>query len=860
MFIGLSNFNSGQIMRIIFFLSIFLILSSLFGHSAESKGYRFIEKFFEEGKITYEEMLLNKFYYIFDKQKLKPEFKFENDPPVKCATSLIIEYQKNKTNLSELAIRQIENYLNPQKLMTPTAFTYDSPGGKFRLTYETTGPNAVPTTDNNGNGVPDFVEWVASYFDYSWNYEIDTLGFLPPPIGTGKYHIGFEEMGAYGYTTVVSGQLTRIVMHRNFIGFPPNNDPEGNQKGAAKVTAAHEFKHATQIMYNYWNEPSWYIELDATWMEDMAYDYVNDYYNYIFSSGSPFTSPGQSLDAGDGYEDCNWMIYLSERFDIQINKIIWQRRQSNPAENMFSTFNYILSNFYSSNFQSAFREYIVWNFLTSTRLTTTHPGYGEATNYPLAALCNTVSSFPFNGSNCSITKYAANFIRVNPISNSNSLSISFNGANSPHVFKVTVVTRKTSGLVESFEIPLDGNNDGTFLVPVPNNQLSYLGLCVAIVSGNTGPTFTYSITEQTSYSTSVNYNSGWNILSIPINLSNMNFENIFPEAASFAYYFDNGYQVASTAELGKGYWLKFNSAVSKNLIGTPQTSVTINVKSGWNIIGPLHQNIPTTSISTNPPGIISSLFYSYNNGYQTATNLEKGKGYWVKVSSNGTMTIPSFLAKAESNVDITDVLNNLSKISVIDSKGHMGELYISKITLNIPSDLPPVPPSNIFDVRFSDNQLIKSLAEREFLIEINGAEYPVMLRFENVDYPISIVNPVTEEKLNSEQLDELILTDQSINKIKLVVETLPQEFKLFQNFPNPFNPITNINFSLDKPGIISLKIYNSLGEEVGELINEKLESGFHTVKFDASNLPGGIYFARLVHSNRSQTIKLVLLK
>ncbi len=847
-------------MRIIFFLTIFFVVSSLFGHSAESKGFKLIEKFYEEGKITYEEMLLNKFYYIFDKQKLQSEFKFENDAPVKCATSLIIEYQKNKTSLSELTIRQIEEFLNPRKLMTPTAFTYDSPGGKFRLTYETTGGNAVPTTDNNGNGVPDFVEWVASYFDYSWNYEIDSLGFLTPPIGTGKYQVGFEEMGAYGYTTVVSGQLTRIVMHRNFIGFPPNNDPEGNQKGAAKVTAAHEFKHATQIMYNYWNEPSWYIELDATWMEDMAYDYVNDYYNYIFSSGSPFTSPGQSLDAGDGYEDCNWMIFLSERFDTQINKRIWQRRQSNPAENMFTTFNTILSSFYSSNFQNTFREYIVWNFLTNTRSTTTHPGYGEAPNYPLASLCTTVSSFPYNGSNCSITKYAANFIRINPLLNSNSLSISFNGANSPHVFKVTVVTRKTSGLVESFEIPLDGNNDGTFLVPIPNNQLSYLGLCVAVVSGNTGPTFTYSISEQTSFSTSVNYNAGWNILSIPINLSNMSFNNIFPEAASFAYYFDNGYQIASTAELGKGYWLKFNSAVSKNLVGTPQSSVTINVKSGWNIIGPLHQSIPTSSVSTNPPGIISSLFYSYNNGYQTATTLEKGKGYWVKVSSNGTMTIPSTFAKEESNVDIADILNNLSKINVIDSKGQKSELYITKIILNIPSDLPPAPPSNVFDVRFSDDQLIKSLAEKEFLIDINGAEYPVMIRFENVDYPITIINPVTEEILNSGQINEFILTNQSINKIKLVVENLPQEFKLFQNFPNPFNPVTNINFVLDKPGMISLKIYNALGEEVSELINEELSSGFHNVKFDASNLPAGIYFARLVHLNRYQTIKLVLMK
>jgi hypothetical protein len=849
-------------------LTIILVFPVLlFSADYESKGYNLIQKYFDEGKISYQEKLLQSFYYIFDKQKLNQEFKFENDYPVKCATSLIIEYQKNKHLLDESIRNEIEFYISDKKLMSPTAFTYDSPGGKFRLTYETTGPNAVPTTDSNGNGVPDYVEWVASYFDYCWAFEIDTLGFLPPPIGTGKYQVSFEEMSAYGYTTIVSGTLTRIVLHRNFVGFPPNQDPEGNVKGAAKVTAAHEFKHAHQIIYNYWNEPSWYIELDATWMEDIAYDYVNDYYNYITSSGSPFTSPGQSLDAGQGYEDCNWMHYLSEKFGVEINKRIWQRRQSNPAENLFTTFNYVLSNFYSSNFQNAFREYIVWNFLTNSRATTTHPGYGEAPYYPLAVLCTTVNSYPYNGSNCSITKYSANFVRINPPANSNSLLINFNGANSPHVFKVTVVTRNTSGLVQSYEIPLDANNDGSFLIPISNNQLSYAGLCVAVVSGNTGPTFTYSITEQSSYTTSISLNSGWNLLSIPISLSNMSFSSIFPEAASNAYSYDNGYQIASTAELGKGYWLKFNQAINKNLTGTPQSSVNVNVKTGWNIIGPLQNNVPVTSVTTNPPNIIQSFFYGYNNGYQTATTLEKGKGYWVKVSSNGVMTIPTTLVKDnnqsanELSMDFLE-LQNSGKLIFNDGNGNEAILYLSRSALKGNYELPPIPPSQVFDVRFSDNSFAKSIYDGSFDVNIQGSSSYLTITLRDIEGNVKIYEATTG-KLIDESIgkDFISLKGENLSKLRIEIQNVPAEFRLFQNYPNPFNPTTTITFTLAEDGLTTLKVYDVLGEEVQTIVSDFLKSGqIHQYKFDGSKLSSGIYFIKLIQNNKSQTKKILLMK
>jgi len=87
-----------------------------------------------------------------------------------------------------------------------------------------------------------------------------------------------------------------------------------------------------------------------------------------------------------------------------------------------------------------------------------------------------------------------------------------------------------------------------------------------------------------------------------------------------------------------------------------------------------------------------------------------------------------------------------------------------------------------------------------------------------------------------------------------------QEFILSQNHPNPFNPSTTINFSIPKSGEVSLKISNLLGEEVATLVSGNREAGSHTVQWDATGQPSGVYFCRLLTTDFVQTKKLVLLR
>ena len=92
----------------------------------------------------------------------------------------------------------------------------------------------------------------------------------------------------------------------------------------------------------------------------------------------------------------------------------------------------------------------------------------------------------------------------------------------------------------------------------------------------------------------------------------------------------------------------------------------------------------------------------------------------------------------------------------------------------------------------------------------------------------------------------------------------PQAFALFQNYPNPFSPSTRIQYSLEKAGMVSLKVYNLLGLEVATLVNGRQEAGNYTVPFGINTgtfgLSSGVYFYRLEAGSFVSTKKLILMK
>jgi hypothetical protein len=89
---------------------------------------------------------------------------------------------------------------------------------------------------------------------------------------------------------------------------------------------------------------------------------------------------------------------------------------------------------------------------------------------------------------------------------------------------------------------------------------------------------------------------------------------------------------------------------------------------------------------------------------------------------------------------------------------------------------------------------------------------------------------------------------------------IPSSFQLYQNFPNPFNPVTVISYQLAVNNHVLLKVYDVLGHEVVTLVNENQRAGSYEVEWPASDFPGGVYFYKLSADDVSETRKMLLVK
>ena len=101
--------------------------------------------------------------------------------------------------------------------------------------------------------------------------------------------------------------------------------------------------------------------------------------------------------------------------------------------------------------------------------------------------------------------------------------------------------------------------------------------------------------------------------------------------------------------------------------------------------------------------------------------------------------------------------------------------------------------------------------------------------------------------------------------MELVANIVPEKTELLGNYPNPFNPSTNISYQLSTMSRVTLKVFDILGREVVTLVDEQMEAGYYSILFDGSELASGIYFVRLVAQSEEgkpfvQTRKLLLMK
>jgi len=391
-----------------FVRNTFLYLLVSFSLLAGSDDLDRLRADFERGFLTFDELMIRQITRLIYDTSVSRKISTRN--PIKCGTHVLKILAENhhllsdstKAVLSAIGIdfnRAIPGFLRPSDLEE----IYDT--GLFRFHYTIQGEDAVDDTDEDINGIPDYVQTMASVFNEVADIEIGLYGYTRPPSdewyedngGNGLFDIYIKQLGndLYGYTQWESlannlsgdnefsqiqeknASTSYLVMRNNYDDFPYS------ELESIQVTAAHEFFHAIQFGYDAW-EATWLLEATATWMEDEFYDDINDNYQYLKEW---FAAPQFALNYDSGphwYGSWIFFRYLSEHIggSSTIQKIFDKSIQNDSQlhDSSIQSIDSALREL-GSSFKKALKSMIIANSILSADPIVGIYSYEEADNY-----------------------------------------------------------------------------------------------------------------------------------------------------------------------------------------------------------------------------------------------------------------------------------------------------------------------------------------------------------------------------------------------------------------------------------------------------------------------------------------------
>ena len=365
-----------MICRRLKYVSLIVLSFSAIIVSASAKDKRI------SSQLTAEQLLNH--VRIIRNPSLQPAVSDETIQDVKCGFGIQAQVMDRWQEFSQAQRAELS------VLMKADVLQCDTLAGHFHIYYDTSGINVPALLDNSNQRIPGtakaYIDSVARIFNHVWDVEITQMGYAAPPFQSGQsyYNIYVENIDEYGDTWLVEPQINGTAIpprYQSYITID-NDYREFDSRGVngLKVTAAHEFNHAIQIgSYGYWGDTERYAyELTSTWIEDVVYTDVNDYYNYLpdyfgrFSDGLSFNT---SLYGG--YERCIFAHCLAKKYGVDIMKDIWTGMRTQLF--LESTDAALVNR--GSNLQSAFAEFTKWNYYTWDRADTIHY-YPEGNHYP----------------------------------------------------------------------------------------------------------------------------------------------------------------------------------------------------------------------------------------------------------------------------------------------------------------------------------------------------------------------------------------------------------------------------------------------------------------------------------------------
>jgi hypothetical protein len=361
--------------------------------------------------------------------------------------------------------------------------------------------------------------------------------------------------------------------------------------------------------------------------------------------------------------------------------------------------------------------------------------------------------------------------------------------------------------------------------------------------------------------------TNWNIVSLPVSapVPNDSVINLYVNSTNpYAFAFLGGYVQRFVMANGLGYWVKSSATYTQNITGTPRDTLTVGVAANWNMIGSISTQIDTSVAHVTPstPGLRTSNFFRYNNGYTVATTIDPGLGYWVKAASAGTFFMHAVGPSRPSGTVTGRSISELNSITITDANGGSQTLYFGTDMNNeIAVDMfamPPAPPQGAFDARFTSadgGTMVQTHATEvsqaiEMPVTIQSVAYPLTVTWTITDGEYGLQEGSTVHPMRGEGRVTIGETDRLTLRLTADANGLPKEYALYQNYPNPFNPTTTIKYALPVESKVTAEMYNVLGQRVKTLISTEQGAGYHTVDWNGTNdqgapLASGLYMLRL---------------
>lgn len=323
-------------------------------------------------------------YSLYDPTKLPETYRWLDQKPIKSGTFIRHYLEEHRNLLDEPARSLLESLLYRPEL----PYSITSPTGYFKVHYTDSGYNAISTNDDDGNGLPDYVEETARALDYAFKLIVDRLGYREPLDDEGQdgneYDVYLVYLGRsmYGETVFDYQKTTNPETWIAYSRINNNFSEPFPTKGvdALRVTCAHEFFHAIQLAYSYRADDEFFFEACSTWMEDYAYDDVNDYIQYLYNFFSEPNRPFDLKNENHEYGLSIWNHMLVKKFGPDVIRWTWERMAKKPRGGALGALDDALFKA-GSNFNREFVAFSLWNYFTGSRADTISY-YPEGHLYP----------------------------------------------------------------------------------------------------------------------------------------------------------------------------------------------------------------------------------------------------------------------------------------------------------------------------------------------------------------------------------------------------------------------------------------------------------------------------------------------